>query len=657
MLKALIYILLQTALGFLIFPFFDPQRKFKPLEKIIGSVFLGLFFCNYFVLLFALFFKSLNFSILFFFLICSISLLVFRKNLKENLSVFCSLSFQKEKKVIVAIFFIIFFYFLHLNFILWHNPFTDSLSSPIPEWGDTAFHLSLIEVFAEREPFSLSHPLFANTPLTYPFLVDFISATLRKLGENQIVAFKTPMFLFGFLVILFLYSFAKNHLGSKKFAILVLILILFGSGFGILNFFKDCMGAFEKNGPKGILKTLISPPKLYTFSVDFEWREKEGKMVWLVPIISFFSHQRSFSIGMSVFFFILFGIFYYSFEKEFWRYGILAGLLPFSHSHSFLALFFLMSALFWFFLKNWRSWILFAILTVSLASIQILYFFSNPYLKEPFFRENLGWMSCEKAICDTASKTLINIFSFWIENFGIIFLCWLGVLIFYPLLLKNNIIKEEYLPYLGASVVLFLMPNLFLFQPWSFDNGKILFYWWILAIVFSVGPILNFFYQKNLIFKFFGSLLFFFSFAAGIIDFSTKLINIKTYNYQDSIKIYKELGFWMKKNLPKSSTILAAPNTESVVAMIGGKSMYFGYEGWLWSEGLDYKERKIKAKKILNGNLKIACQEKIDYILLDKNLINYFSLKDITEILKNTTIVFEKKEDNFDVKLLKINCY
>ncbi len=49
-------------------------------------------------------------------------------------------------------------------------------------WGDGAYHLDIIQHFAQSQLFTLTQPIAANLQLTYPFFVDFVSAILLRAG-------------------------------------------------------------------------------------------------------------------------------------------------------------------------------------------------------------------------------------------------------------------------------------------------------------------------------------------------------------------------------------------------------------------------------------------------------------------------------------------
>ena len=114
--------------------------------------------------------------------------------------------------------------------------------------------------------------------------------------------------------------------------------------------------------------------------------------------------------------------------------------------------------------------------------------------------------------------------------------------------------------FLLASLFLFVVPNLILFQPWSFDNNKVLFYWWLLAIIFVVAPILKIVWEKLLFGKVFVIILIIFSILAGGVDTFARLNgpkNIGYYGYSDGSTENREIGEWIRNNTNPNDLFLA----------------------------------------------------------------------------------------------------
>jgi len=678
MLLALLFFICQIIFGLLIFDFFDPEDKFQPLEKIAGSILLGFLFSGFLILIFSLIFKSLILGIYTFF---PTLFLFFILRFKKLISLFnqfivClkEIKWLSFKNIwLVCLLAIILIYTAFLTTVLFRTN-DGSLKSALIGWGDTAFHLMVIERFATAQPFYLAHPLMSGVNLSYPFIINFISGIFQKLGAEQIFSFRLPFFVLGVIAIFLIFVFAYRILKSKFFAILALVFILWGSGFGFLVLFKDLGESYQEGGLGGIYQLVENPPHEYTH-LDNRTGGKESEkdtqdnIVWITPIISFLAHQRPFVLGLATFALILLGIYYYGKTNYFWRFSLIAGLLPLSHTHSFLALFFLLGTLFWFFLSHWKTWLKFALSALILALPQLIYYsLSSENLTKNSFKPWFGWMMCthQKSwfFCNPQIGTDSNPFWFWSKNFGVVFWGWLLVILlisfsfFIPYLRKKIKNKLDF-KFISASIVLFLMPNFFLFQPWEFDNNKILFYWWILAIIFCLIPFFKFLWEKKFIGKSLVVILIFFGILAGSFDFITKFFWTKksgSFGYSDNSKENIEMAQWIKDNSNKNDLFLTSPSVDPVPLFLAGRPVYLGFEGWLWTQGLNYLENRQKMGEILSGNLEIACQEKINFILLDNSLKKSFPIMNEKLLLTKTETVFSQKTPFEERKILKVIC-
>jgi hypothetical protein len=194
-------------------------------------------------------------------------------------------------------------------------------------WGDVALHLGMIQVMAESEPFRLDHPAAAGTGLTYPFAINLFSALLQRAGIPAFEAFHVPAFLFAGLLFFAFWLFGKYFLKRDALVISFIAIALFGGGLGFWQFFEDlAAGApFSHEYTHLDNRTGGKPPEM----------DAPYNIVWVVPAISFFSHQRTFILGAGLGMLILWGIFFGG--KNRWRWLLLAGFLPLAHSHTALA--------------------------------------------------------------------------------------------------------------------------------------------------------------------------------------------------------------------------------------------------------------------------------------------------------------------------------
>ena len=662
--------LLQALFGFAVIGFFDRQKRLSCAERFFAGLITGLTVSGFLILLAALATKSLFWAIICF---GASALVILVLRIRELKSFFIEIVLEARKSDWQEIFWllpllvILTLYFLLIKTVLFESADT-TLRAALVGWGDTALHLNIIERFATVKYFVLEHPLMAGAPLTYPFLLNFISGIYRFLGAGRVFAYSFPLLVSGMSAIVLLFLVARRFLDSKRIALLVLILIIFGAGLGFTVFFKDVSRFAQEKSLPALGTFFINSPHEYTH-LDTRTGGKPTEkntldnIVWIVPVISFLSHQRTFSLGSAVFCLILLGIYYYGRTEDFWRFGIFAGLLPFIHIHSFFALFLLMAVLFWFYLQNKKAWLIFALIVVVLAAPQLLYFNSANSLADNI-RPWFGWLACDHRDswfkCSPLAGTDNNVFAFWSKNFGIVFWLWLASLIVFAISRFWKKLELDFrLEFLIASIVLFILPNLFLFQAWPFDNNKIFFYWWILAIIFGLGPILVFLSKKKIAGFLAIAIVLFFGTLAGLIDFSGRLLYAKDFyyfGYADSNKEKAEAAEWIKENTLPDSLFLTSPLVDPLPLFLAGRPVYLAFEGWLWTEGLDASEHHSNTTKVFGGDLDLACSEKIDYIILDSDSRKEFPEADNLLASNRLKVVFSQETPAGPRKILKLIC-
>ena len=146
--------------------------------------------------------------------------------------------------------------------------------------------------------------------------------------------------------------------------------------------------------------------------------------------------------------------------------GVIAGMLPLIHAHSFIATMGVAGVLALINIKKWREWLAFIVVASVIAIPQMLWSTHGSAVStKQFIGWELGWGHANE-----------NVFWFWFKNTGF----------FIPLLVAALLWKTDrylvsrklllfYLPF----TLCFIVPNMVKLAPWIWDNIKILYYWWI----------------------------------------------------------------------------------------------------------------------------------------------------------------------------------
>ncbi len=489
-------------------------------------------------------------------------------------------------------------------------------------WGDWAAHFTIATAMATRGLFIRS-PFLLGANFSYPFVADFISGVMLRIGFPFITSFIIPSFIFSMMLVTALFFFYKTVLRSSKVAIIASFIFLCNGGIGFYFYLKDVIQSSQP------LFVLLHPLHEYT-------RIDQLGIRWISVIDSMIIPERSFALGFScalIALTIVYKIFFASTQNhsnspKFWQLvlvGILLGILPILHTHSFLATFIFLSwwailDLFWLTkpIDRWRhfqQWSVIAIIT-SFIAIPLIYIFFMKNLGHNFFHWYPGWM---------ASDFKLNWFVFTWRNWGITPILALVSLWWSLKSEQHRVLGKLLLP----SFLLFMLCNLFLFQPWSWDNTK-LFVWFLLgssgviAIFLSNLPRIKFLkklrrnYKNVLIKKLFIGLamsLFLITTASGAIDaYRIQRIQLHSYIEYNSSEI--SLANWVKENTSPTSIWLTGHPHNHWLFNLTGRQTILAYPGWLWTQGYDYLPIQFDVAQMYAGN-----EDSLD--LLQKYQVNY----------------------------------
>jgi len=475
-------------------------------------------------------------------------------------------------------------------------------------FGDLPFHLSVITSFAFGNNFPPQDPGFAGVHFTYPFLSDFISAIFVCCGASL----RQSMFLENFVLAVsfvgLVHRWALELLRNRLAALITPLLVLLNGGLGWTLLWTK-MGESDE-GLIGALKAL--PPSI-TIMPDSTLRWGNAISTLLVP-------QRGMLLGLPLAV-IVFTQWWLSEEKveaelkapkkkhkkpkevpsdatkvhpfsfspfdPFLRRmiaaGLIAGLLPLVHAHSFVVVM-TVGAGIAILQRRWRSWIAFFAVASLVALPQMWWSTHNSAVDaKTFFEWQFGW--------DHGTE---NIAWFWFRNTGI----------FIPLILlailwrgKSFLVSRRLLIYYLPFLLCFIVPNLVKLAPWIWDNIKVLFYWW-LASAPLVALLLARLWQQKGIARLIAPVLFVLVILAGSIDVGSIVLRSAQFNVFDSKGV--QFAEVIKEQTEPNSLIVHAP-VHNHPSFLTGRRSLLGYPGHIWTHGLDYKPRENEIKRIYAG--------------------------------------------------------
>lgn len=432
-------------------------------------------------------------------------------------------------------------------------------------WGDWAAHLSYTTSFGFGDNFPPQMPLLAGARFSYPFMADFLSAILLKLDLNLIEAMILPSLWLSMLLTGMLYIF-----GGRISTWLFLL-----------------------NGGLGFLWLKWGEELTHAETLNIEW---------INIITSQAIPQRGWLMGFPIALLVYWLLWRYWQNPKNNNLG-LAGLLTTSlaliHAHS-LILVSLVAGLLMLQERKIKPWIKFFLPVVVLGLPQVFYFYGSSLSGGSFIRWRPGWL---------ADRNQDFWLWFWFKNLGAVL----------PLSLIGFKLAGKKLRQFSLGFwIIFILANLWQWQPWEWDNTKLITHWYLIAAVLAGKAIEKGLNSKEKIIKSL-SLVFF---SLSILSGSHDVWRLTQYQ-QRKIRFFTTeqltLADKIRKNTNPKAIFLTADNHDHWVPVLTGRKIVLGFKGWLWSYGLDFSRQEQAVKTIYQGGeaaKELLKHYQVDYIVI-----------------------------------------
>jgi hypothetical protein len=211
-------------------------------------------------------------------------------------------------------------------------------------WADWSLHIAIANLFAYKEPqywFS-SHPVFAGAKFTYPFVADLVSGMLMRLHVPLLPAMILPSFICTMLLILAVYAISFFMSDSTVVAsISASLFFLFG----------------------GFVPYIIIVERAFLLGITVSFWSMAGLLSVLARPERHVAQQRSI-LAMA---------------------GILAGILPVTHPHAFIALVITAGCMCFAFEQRWRLLAWYVVPASVISSLLFLKFIYGGIQDPSFF--------------------------------------------------------------------------------------------------------------------------------------------------------------------------------------------------------------------------------------------------------------------------------
>lgn len=484
-------------------------------------------------------------------------------------------------------------------------------------WSDWSLHIGMINIFAHKEPsqWFAYHPMFAGGKFTYSFLTNLISGLLIRLGFSLKMSIVFPSIIYCLLLILGLYFLIYLLIKSKRIAILTIFIFFLSSGLGFWRFLQE----------SNFIPTISN---IIHYSTDFS---RIDKFSWGTGnfIIGMFLPQRSFLMGMPIALWSLIcliislqinKISYIQKRKLLIFGGILAGILPIAHMHSFIVLVFVAGFVCLINRSKWRELIFYIIPAGLISSILYFKFIYGGIETNNFFKFYPGW---------TAGKNILEWLGMWWQLWGLtIPVAILSLILHFK---KINFISKTFFL---SLIFIFLLANLFLFQPITWDNSK-LFLWSYLGFSCLCSIFIDKLLTKNRLNKIFAIFIFVSLTTTGISELTRISFSGESYQMTSSNDI--NLGIIIRDNTKYNDIFLTSPEHNHLISMWAARPILLGYTAWVYNYGFDYSQREEDLALMYMGG-------PVAERLLQQYNISYVFIGDNENLKYNTNIYWYKKK-------------
>lgn len=488
-----------------------------------------------------------------------------------------------------------------------------NMRAAVAGFGDIPFHMTQISKFAYLEDLNFNEPIFHGERMRYAFLINFLSGMiLRATGDWQL-AMHLPsmtMITLGTALAFLCYS---RLLKSPWAALAAVVVFLLGSGFGDWPLINDQWLGRERTFTE--FAQYLTDNGISTIS-RWDAVYPQQNIDWGAPLSLVFLHQRAFFFG-----FFLFTAFVFLVER--WRrvpdlkttllLGLTIGIGPLAHYHSFLAMLLVLglTALFRLLKKNpiaWKRFFLLGGIVTLLTLPQVVYLTQGKegimFAENSFIEFRLGWM-----VQPTIGSVLFQPAAGWLQgcflpslkflwvNFGVVLPMALAAVAFALRPKRCSVLYPEARFWALTAAAFFAAVETVRFQPWDFDNNKMLVYFQFFAAPAIIAFLLLLAGQRKKLGAILVGAFVVLAVHAGVVDEMPRWqvpVRQMPIIFDGNARALAE---FIRTNIPEDKLVLTSSTHLNPVDSLAGRPVLVGYSGWLWSRGISYAQREQELKR------------------------------------------------------------
>ncbi|WP_373974400.1 hypothetical protein NT239_12220 [Chitinibacter sp. SCUT-21] len=545
-------------------------------------------------------------------------------------------------------------YLLHTHLIL---PTANGYDVGQSTFGDLQMHMGMVTSLARQQIFPPEYSILPGQRLSYPFLVNLVSSSLYQMGFSLRWSLLLPSLLMCAMIVFSFILLAFEVSKDKRAMQLATLLFFFNGGLGFIYFFGWHEYTFAQ-----ILTEFYKTPTNYN-EMNIRWSNVIADMI--IP-------QRTTMAGWSVALFALWALLRFTRttareDKRDWGMlaGILVGLLPMIHTHSFMAIGLI--SLGWLgvdlvlrrqaIVQVIIDWCWYGLPAIGLGIGQLLFWtFQQATAGEGFVHFHLNWVN---------KLEIDPYFWFYLKNMGVVYVGWLMGLA----LLARSAWREKFaiatdsaegslldkhlaLLQLGPLVI-YIVAELIIFQPNLYDNNKLFYIWYVFATITAACVIITAFrYWLARGRYMLAANLVVFSIALGCISGVLTLAREWVSTYTAYNPAHVAAAQFIDNNTPVDAMFVTADNHNNTVAALTGRNIVVGTDTYLFFHGLNTKQRHDDVRKIYESPAERAAliaKYKVDYIYVSDFERN--SYPTLASLFGQYPVIF----DNGQVQVLAVS--
>lgn len=444
-------------------------------------------------------------------------------------------------------------------------------------WADWAAHLSYAGSFAYGANFPPQLPIDPGHHLSYPFMVDFLAASMVPLGASLPDSLVLTSGLLFFVFAPLMYLAGVRLTGSRAAAALAPFLFALSGGLGFVYLVVD----IDRQG----WAALVHLPQQFS-QID------AANYQWLAPVLASMIPQRSTLFGFSIVLLVL-ALLFSAVRAGGWQpfafAGVVAGLAPSFHVHGYgtcVAL-----AAFWAAFDRRREWLFYFAPALVLGVPAVLWLLPEG---AGAIRFHPGWLAIPAGTRPDLVVYAWDIVWFWLKNLGF----------FIPMLVvaqfSRGLLPTRWALHFAPVWLWFLVPNLYLLHPWDWDDQKF-FVYWVLLGSFLVAALVVRVARTGLPGAAAAVVLVLLLCLSGGLD-AVRYTDLAVVSNRFVDTPGLQAAAWARDHTDPHAIFLTATDHDSPIPTLAGRRVVLGYPGWIWTYGIsDWYSKGQDVQTMLQG--------------------------------------------------------